>query len=125
MIEEIKKRIDIGTELTASEFSLIKDLIKICAPGFAINKSQKRSPKIEIGEKSEKPVNPLTGYEYGYETGAELSYIAKKNNWCFQFAGKSQWESMGRKIIPNEQPAYSYLSIYKKEINLFAYEQTQ
>ena len=124
MISAISERARTGVELTQSEFDAVKKLVRECAPGYVITRAQKRSAKMPLGQASEMAVNPLTGYRYGHETGAELIAIAKANNWCGQFAGKVQWETLGRNVNDGEKPALSYLSIYKKPINLFAYEQT-
>lgn len=125
MLSAILERIENGAELTQSEFEAVKQLVKVCTVGFSVTKVQKRTSKIPLGEFSEQPVNPATAYEYGYETGGELRVLMRKNGWCGQFAGKSQWEALNRAIKAGEQPALSYNSIYKKPINLFSYEQTE
>lgn len=124
MISAIYERTKTGVELTQSEFDAVKKLVRECAPGYAIAKTQKRAPKIPLGQPSEGAVNPLTGYQYGHETGVELIRAAQKNGWCGQFAGKAQWETLGRIVKDGEKPVLSYLSIYKKLINIFSYEQT-
>lgn len=129
LINEIEERMK-GAELTQSEFEAVKKLVRECAPGYSISKVQKRSSKIPLGtpqysDDRIQAVNPLTGYVYGYETGGELVTFAKENGWCGQFAGKVQWETLGRSVKEGQEPILSYLSIYKKPINLYAYEQTE
>lgn len=129
MLSAIIERTKGGDELTQSEFEAVKKLIRECAPGYSISKVQRRTSKIPLGtpqyiEDRIQAVNPLTAYVYGYETGCELSATAKEKGWCGQFAGKAQWETLGRSVKNGQEPIMSYLSIYKKPINLYAYEQT-
>lgn len=124
-IDSVRERIKDGSEMTLLEFEEIRKLINLCFPDYSIRKISKKLPRMELGKKAEMPINPVSGYQYGYETGAELKIMAIKKGWCGQYAGRTQWVSMSRYIKPGEEPALSYMTAYKKNIDLYAYEQTE
>lgn len=122
------KRLEQGP-LTVSELDIIKTLLSLCAPGYAVRKIP-ICIKIEIGEKSDRPVNPITGVEYGTETGAELKQLMDKYNLIGQFAGEKQWLRGGRSLKIGEKPILEYPSIYSSSvkqimIRIFSFEQTR
>lgn len=123
LLKAMQTRTAETTEMSISEFNALKDLIAQCCPGYFLTDKKIKSAIMEIGKESDKAVNPVTGYCYGYEMGVELIHISKKNNWCSQFAGKKQWESIGRKLIAGSKPVYEY-KLYGRDVEMFAYEQT-
>lgn len=125
LVSIIDEKIKKGDELKQSEVEAVKKLLRVCLKGYCLSKVKKRAARMPLGVVVPNPVNPLTLYEYGGDTKGELQKIVAKMGWCGQFAGRLQWEAMGRKITKGYLPCYSYESIYKKPIDLFSYEQTE
>jgi len=127
MFNNLEFKYKAGSELTLSELDFLKDFIKTCAPTLQLVKRgevKNVTAKHELGIIMNKPTNPVTGKEYGHDTGHDLQIITKAKGWCNQYAGRSQWVSVGRNVPDGTEPAHKFLSMYKKMINLYSYEQT-
>lgn len=118
------KRAESKSELSVTEFTAVKEMIRECCFGYSIYETKKKIAKVELGVEMDAPTNPVTAYVYVMEMGAELSAIAEERGWCKQFAGKGQWSQIGRKIKAKQSPIYSY-KFYGKDVVMYAFEQTE
>lgn len=118
------KRAESGEELSISEFTAVKEMIRTCCVGYSIYESKAKVTKVELGVQMQSPTNPVTAYVYVKEMGAELSILSEDRGWCNQYAGKGQWTQIGRKVKAKESPIYTY-KFYGKDISMYAFEQTE
>lgn len=126
LLKELNKIINGERELTFAESEAIREVVKISMPGHSISKERTREhvSKIPLGQRSDVPINPKSGYEYGFEHGDELISVSKRMNWCNQYATAKQWFMINRKVPEGTTPAYKYKNRYQVLTILFAYEQT-
>lgn len=123
-IDEINTRIEAGSDLSVKELEAIKLLVSV--EGYRVTKSKNghAQPITDLGIKYPEPINALTGYLYEGDKKTLFSRLSKQNDWCNQFAGRSQWAKMGRSIVDGCDPIIEG-TMYGNSIEIYAYEQTK
>lgn len=131
--QALRDRIAAKDTLDIQEFELLRDLLARHSSQFKIidmGTKQTRQPlKIQLGMPSEIPFNPVTGREYTGKSGdillTEMASAKESGlNWCGQFAGKKQWEKIGRKLDDYVEEGYYLCDYMGKKIYVHPYEDT-
>jgi hypothetical protein len=128
-MDELEKRLRREEAFTFVELEMLFELVEKFLPKYELVRkvekaARKSSEKMPLGEGSAEPVNPVTGVFYTDKLRDDLVDTMLANGLCGQFAGRRQWQQVGRSVTPEEKPV-KVIKLYGNQYGLFSYEQTR